>query len=246
MQPSARDLALFEERLVFLANQREGLQRYADRIEVIADRPELATVYPLADIALDPRWSSVTVLPWAGLQWDARLTEAGFRRAERMAFLERPVELPIAARALPGVTIEVVTDTAGADEFAAIQAECFPLPSEPDAQKRTLYFRTRVLRAIERGHSIYLLLRIGGVAQAITMVQIAGTVAGIYLVGTRAAARGQGLATILLREAQRRALEAGCDVLKLQANADGPAYGIYTRSGFVERFQAAVWRKQPA
>jgi GNAT superfamily N-acetyltransferase len=245
MQPSTRDLALFEERLDFLASQREALHRHADRIEVLAERPELATVIPLTEIAFDPAWSSVTLLPWVALDWDARLAQAGFVRAERMAFLERPIEQSIEVREVPGLSIEQVTGVHGADLFAAIQAECFPIPSEPDPQRQLAYFRNRILRALDHPGAIYLIARVDGEARAITLVQISGAVAGVYLVGTRTSARGQGLATLLLREAQRRAMEAGCSMLKLQANADGGAYRIYTKSGFVERFRTMIWRKQP-
>ncbi|WP_420243833.1 GNAT family N-acetyltransferase [Roseiterribacter gracilis] len=245
MQPSLRDLALFEERLAFLAGQREALHRHPDRIEIVADRPELATVIPLADIGLNPGWSSVTLLPWVALNWDDDLRAAGFERTERMAFMERPIEQTIAVRDVPDLTIERVADEAGADAFATIQAECFPIPSEPDPARRLLYFRTRVLRAMNQQGAIYLLARVDGEVRAITMVQIAAGVAGVYLVGTKASARGQGLATVLLREAQRLAADAGCSALKLQANADGAAYGIYTRAGFVERFQTTIWRKRP-
>ncbi|MDB5367733.1 MAG: hypothetical protein JWM77_3660, partial [Rhodospirillales bacterium] len=97
-RPSPRDLALLEDRLTFLASQREALHRHADRIEVIAELPELATVIPLTEIALDPSWPSVTLLPWITGDWDEKLTAAGYERSERMAFLERPVDQPIEVR----------------------------------------------------------------------------------------------------------------------------------------------------
>ncbi|MDB5367986.1 MAG: hypothetical protein JWM77_3913, partial [Rhodospirillales bacterium] len=139
--------------------------------------------------------------------------------------------------------IEQVADLRAADEFADAQAECFTPADEPQPERWHDDFRARARRGLADPGLIYLVARIGGEVRAITVVQISGDVAGLYLVGTRAKARGQGLATLLLREAQLRAVAAGCSVLKLQANADAPAYGIYTKCGFIERFRAAIWRK---
>jgi ribosomal protein S18 acetylase RimI-like enzyme len=246
MEPSPRDLALFEARLAFLAGQRTALCRHADRIEVVAELPALATVIPLAETALDPSWPSVTLLPWVRLDWDEKLKANGYVRSQRMAFLERPVEPPIEVRPLEAVVIEQVADLAAADEFAELQTECFMPEHEPRPEQWRDDFRARARRGLADSGLIYLVARSGGAVCGITMMQISRPDAGLYLVGTRAGMRGRGLATKLLREAQNRAVAAGCSTLQLQADTDGGAYGMYIRCGFADRFETVIWRKQRA
>ena len=68
-----------------------------------------------------------------------------------------------------------------------------------------------------------------------------GATAGIYAVGTMRSYRRGGISSAMISRAIRDALAAGCDVIGLSTDADGPAERLYQRLGFVRAFESQLW-----
>jgi ribosomal protein S18 acetylase RimI-like enzyme len=65
---------------------------------------------------------------------------------------------------------------------------------------------------------------------------------GIYMVATRAEARGRGLATALMRQAVLDARERGLETTSLQATAMGEP--IYARLGYRDLGAIKMWERR--
>ena len=84
----------------------------------------------------------------------------------------------------------------------------------------------------------------GGLAAQSDLV-IRGATAELDAVSTLAAYRGRGYGDALVAAAQRRAHEAGVDLLVLQADSDDWPRGWYARRGFVEVSASATMMRVP-
>jgi predicted GNAT family acetyltransferase len=100
-----------------------------------------------------------------------------------------------------------------------------------------------VMAGMEQIAHIYL-ARVDGETAACVVAYHSGGDAGIYNVGTRAAARGRGLATGLMRQAALDAREAGCETTSLQATAMGRP--VYKRLGYRELGVIEMWERRRA
>lgn len=79
----------------------------------------------------------------------------------------------------------------------------------------------------------YLAIRDGGVVTAAAVLRLDGATAGLDAVGTDPAHRGRGHGDALVTEALTFAAAAGCDVIGLDAVADGWPRHWYARRGFL-------------
>ncbi|MFL6246192.1 MAG: GNAT family N-acetyltransferase [Thermoanaerobaculia bacterium] len=78
---------------------------------------------------------------------------------------------------------------------------------------------------------------------ATTSLLLDGTLAGIYMVGTLAHARGRGIGAAVTREAMRFARDRGATQAALQSSELG--YGVYRGLGFVEYCNLRLYDWRP-
>jgi GNAT superfamily N-acetyltransferase len=120
----------------------------------------------------------------------------------------------------------------GVEEMCVVLGEAFGWEVEPAIE---------VMTGLEQISHVYI-ARVDGEAVATVVAYHHGGDAGIYNVGTRAAARGKGLATGLMRQAARDAREAGCQTTSLQATAMGRP--VYQRLGYRDLGVIEMWEKR--
>ena len=92
----------------------------------------------------------------------------------------------------------------------------------------------RIATAVGVAEPVFLAVRDGGEVVARADLLVRGGVAQVEEVVTEPAARGRGHASALVREAVRRALEAGAGLVVLVADADDWPAGLYRRLGFAD------------
>ena len=131
--------------------------------------------------------------------------------------------LPEAPQPPEGLTISTVADEQGLEGLIDVSAEAFGMPVEGMAQLLTMRFIE------DPGWQSYL-GSIDGQPVAAAMLQLDGTIAGVYFVGTRAAYRRRGLGEAMTWHAVREGAKAGCTVAALQASEMGRP--VYERMGF--------------
>jgi GNAT superfamily N-acetyltransferase len=120
----------------------------------------------------------------------------------------------------------------GVGEMCVILEEAFGWEREPTEE---------VMTGLEQIGHVYV-ARVDGEPAACVAAFDAGGDCGIYNVGTRAAARGRGLATGLMRQAALDARERGCDSTSLQATAMGRP--IYRRLGYRDLGVIEMWERR--
>jgi hypothetical protein len=191
-----------------------------------------------------PRQRGFSIIARAHVDADlqAACAEAGlatFGAAPGMV-LER--RLPDAAPPA-GVTLRRVETQADATAFAAVMDEAYQSLGMPPGVASVQVGR---LAALAAPHIVTLLAELDGVPAAGAMTIVTHGVAGVYWVGTIAAARGRGLAELCTRAAGNAGFDRGARIAALQASPMGEP--IYRRMGYVEltRYPTLVHFEPPA
>lgn len=152
------------------------------------------------------------------------LREAAYRREDELLLWHPPGEgLPV-----PGV-VEL-----DADERVAASVEGWA-QDQPDWPREVVQqLGERVLTLLGVVDATFLGVRESGRVVARTDLFVRDGLAQVEEVVTEAASRNRGLASALVREAVRRAGEAGVDAVFLVADADDWPAGLYRRLGFAD------------
>jgi GNAT superfamily N-acetyltransferase len=160
---------------------------------------------------------------------------AGAGEAPGMALTER---LPV--RPLPnGVSVRQVASASDAQTFVDVQAESYETMLLPVTVTRKLLGQPqRWLSSYCTAHVLYAEER----AQAGGLLLYSHGIAGLYWVGTRPDARGQGYADALTRVLSECAFAHGARAVILQASAQGEP--VYRRIGYRE-FTRYPWFLAP-
>lgn len=138
------------------------------------------------------------------------------------------VEAPLAGPSeLPGIVVERIRDVRHQADAVAVSAEAYEALKLPAAETR-LYFSKpdALLDPAVEGFVAYR----NGVPLATAFALINGEAAGVYWVGTVAAARGAGLGELCTRLATNAGFARGARVVTLQASPFGEP--IYRRMGY--------------
>lgn len=142
----------------------------------------------------------------------------------------------------PGVVLRRVATAADAAAFAAVMDEAYQSLGMPPGVAAVQVGR---LQALAAPHIVTLLAELKGAPVAGAMTIVTHGVAGVYWVGTIAAARGRGLAELCTRAAGNAGFDLGARVASLQASPMGEP--IYRRMGYVEvtRYPTMVQLEPP-
>jgi ribosomal protein S18 acetylase RimI-like enzyme len=135
------------------------------------------------------------------------------------------------ADAIPpaGIELRLVTTAAEVADFAAVNAAAYATYGMPADVAPAVLGRPAVTIA---PHIRSFVAYKNGRALAAAMVILSHGIAGVYWVGTRPEARGQGLAELCTRAATNAGLDLGGRLVTLQASVMGEP--IYRRMGYVE------------
>lgn len=191
-----------------------------------------------------PRRRGFSVIARAHLDADlqAACADAGllaFGAAPGMVLDRRLPDVPPP----PGVTLRRVATTADAAAFAAVMDEAYQSLGMPAGVAAIQLGR---LTALAAPHIVTVLAELEGAPAAGAMTIVTHGVAGVYWVGTIAAARGRGLAEVCTRAAGNAGFDLGGRIAALQASPMGEP--IYRRMGYVEvtRYPTLVQVEPPA
>ncbi|MDX2167636.1 MAG: GNAT family N-acetyltransferase [Deltaproteobacteria bacterium] len=143
----------------------------------------------------------------------------------------------------PGVTLRAVASADDAVAFAAVMDEAYQSLGMPAGVAAAQVGR---LAALAAPHIVAVLARLDGAPVAGAMTIVTHGVAGVYWVGTRAAARGRGLAELCTRAAGNACFDRGARIAALQASPMGEP--VYRRMGYreVTRYPTLVQFEPPA
>ena len=139
-----------------------------------------------------------------------------------------------AAQALPtaGVTVRAAQDDEDVAAMSRALADAFSMPAESIA--RALPLRLYDSPAIDT----CVAERDGEVLSSVTVTRH-GNVVGVWAMGTKAAAQGQGIGRALLSTVMASEREAGAEAFYLGATPAGRP--LYERLGYRTVFSAEVW-----
>ena len=93
---------------------------------------------------------------------------------------------------------------------------------------------------LEPGHSFYI-GELAGEPVGTVQLLVDGATAGIYGVATLKAHRQRGVCTALMATAIADARAAGCDVIGLRTEMEGPVRKLYASLGFEEAHTSSLW-----
>ena len=143
----------------------------------------------------------------------------------------------------PGVVLRRVATAADAGAYAAVMDEAYQSLGMPSGVAAVQVGR---LQALAAPHIVTVLAELDGAPAAGAMTIVTHGVAGVYWVGTVAAARGRGLAELCTRAAGNAGFDLGARIAALQASPMGEP--IYRRMGYVEvtRYPTLVHVEPPA
>ena len=181
--------------------------------------------------------STIWLYPWAGDEWPKRLEALGYKRAERLSYMEMAEPKP----ALKGDgDIRVVDSEEQALTFAGIQDRGFIGPDSPNADWWRAQFRRVAAANFDRPDQTFYIYSESepmGVLLSVTT----GSTTGIYAVATDPQFRNRGASSALLA---RCCADAAGRRIVLQVAAGSYAERFYSRLGFVELYSMQVWRRQ--
>jgi hypothetical protein len=129
-------------------------------------------------------------------------------------------------------TIRRVTDVDGVREFAEMSSQAYATIGMPPDD--TVAAFSDAARALEP-HLCAVLAHVDGVPVSGAMANLSHGIAGVYWVGTVAAARGRRLADVCTRAVTNWAFDRGAQAVSLQASKQGEP--IYRAMGYEERFR---------
>jgi hypothetical protein len=129
-------------------------------------------------------------------------------------------------------TIRRVTDTDGVRDFAEMSSQAYATIGMPPND--TVAAFSDAARALEP-HLCAVLAYVDGLPVSGAMANLSHGIAGVYWVGTVAAARGRRLADVCTRAVTNWAFDRGAQAVSLQASSQGEP--IYHAMGYEERFR---------
>ena len=236
--------AAFDNHLAFLGKHRGRLVADGSGWTLHGASPALSCWTPSPGlIDVPPDCAAVRLGPWCGPDWEDRLTAAGFRPAERLAYMELD-RLGSEPRTAADVAIDVARTDAALREFAAVQAAGFATgDAEVDGWWTPFFTEIALANGLDADQSFYV-ARVGGHAAATTLVLRGAGVAGIYAVATRPEYRCRGLAHALLARACTDAATGHrLERVILQAMAGSYPERYYAKLGFRQTYALTVWRR---
>lgn len=134
-----------------------------------------------------------------------------------------------------GIEVRVVTDAAGARDFARVSARSYSTMGLPEEVSLAIF---ALCERILRPHMVSVVAYLAGVPVAAAMTILSHGIAGVYWVGTVEEARGNGLCDVCTRTVSNAAFDRGAALVVLQASAQGEP--IYRRMGYRE-FTRYAW-----
>ena len=236
--------AAFGNHLAFLGKHRGRLLADAGGWTLHGASPALSCWTPGPGHVDIPReCTTVRLGPWCGTDWDDRLTGAGFRPGERLAYMELDY-LGTEPRTASDVEIDVARTDTSLRHFAAVQAAGFATgDAEIDGWWTPFFAEVALANGLDADQSFYL-ARVDGHAAATTLVVRAAGVAGIYAVAARPEFRCRGLAHALLARACTDAATGHrLERVILQAMAGSYPERYYAKLGFRQAYALTVWRR---
>lgn len=234
---------LFLNHLAFMASHRGAVRLSRRDYFVEGTAPGFTTFVPgMPETEIPEGCAAVRLAPWSGQSWATRLEAGGFQRAEALAYMELADPFKdLVVNASTKVT--VVSDVAGADNFAAIQSGGFAT-GDPEVDEWWASYFVEQARAnyIDPAQRFYLGWDEGRPVTSTLVVRAHG-VSGIYAVATLPAQRKRGLSAAVLDRARIDALAHGHSRVILQAMVESYAALYYAKLGFVTRYVSQVWRR---
>lgn len=241
------EFAAFGNHLVFLARHRGRMRMDRSGVYIDGAVASLSSYTPWPESSTLPcSLPAVRLAPWSPCDWPARLREAGYGPAERLAYMQSTGSHGRGEES-PEVSIEAARSASALREFAAVQAEGFATGVAEVDGWWAPFFAEQAARNGGDAEQTFYLARVGGTAAATTLVLRAQGVAGIYAVATRPAYRRRGLARALLDRARTDAMaQYGIDRVILQAVSGSYPEAYYAKLGFRCTHELAVWRTPAA
>ena len=129
-------------------------------------------------------------------------------------------------------TIRRVTDVDGVRDFAKMSSQAYATIGMPPEATAAAF--SDAARALEP-HLCAVLAYVDGVPVSGAMANLSHGIAGVYWVGTVAAARGRRLADVCTRAVTNWAFDRGAQAVSLQASSQGEP--IYRAMGYDEHFR---------
>ena len=186
--------------------------------------PDLAAAYDEAGVLAWTVWT-----PAEHTEARAALAAAGHVLDATPQAMAAPLAEIDVADGAAGLDWERAT---GVDDMCQVLEEAFGWERGPTVE---------VMAGLEQIGHVYV-AHLDGAPVACVAAFDAGGDCGIYNVGTRAVARGRGLATGLMRQAALDARARGCETTSLQATAMGRP--IYRRLGYRDLGVIEMWERR--
>jgi GNAT superfamily N-acetyltransferase len=197
---------------------------YRDAAVLAAALDELAAAYDEAGVLAWTVWT-----PESDAAARSALEAAGHGLDAHPQAMAAPLEEIDLAHAAGGVDWERADEV---DRMCDILEEALGWERGPAAE---------IFRTLPQVGHVYLARLDGTPATCVASIDAGGD-CGIYNVGTRAAARGHGLATALMRQALIEAIERGMQTTSLQATPMGRP--LYRRLGYRELGVIEMWERR--
>lgn len=157
---------------------------------------------------------------------EAAALAAGFREVSTSPWMVLETPIPEDG-ASSGLEIREVKDEAGVLDARNINREAYAALEMPSSEVDAVYGTPR--RVLSPSCKTYVGYENGKPVSTAMLLMTHG-VAGVYWVGTVAAARGKGYAAAMTRAVSNRGFESGARVVTLQASVMGES--IYKRLGY--------------
>jgi ribosomal protein S18 acetylase RimI-like enzyme len=129
----------------------------------------------------------------------------------------------------PGVEVRMVTDRAGVEDYADVNAAAYVTLGAPADANRS-HFEGPAALAAPHVHAA--LAYLDGEAVGAALILLSHGIAGVYWVGCREHARGRGIAEAVTRHVTNLGFDLGAANVQLQASHMGEP--IYRRMGYEE------------
>jgi ribosomal protein S18 acetylase RimI-like enzyme len=243
--PRLLDLNLLESIREFARWQEGALCLEEDGILLVSGGSESPLGYANCVARVDPETPAELVLDrardffgdqergftlWSRPQTDEELERAALARGLRQV-VESPwmvLSSPFEEMSMPSEARLVhVKDEAGIADAAAVNRDAYQTLAFSAEEVDAIYGRPR--RALEPHVAVFVAYRGDEPVSTAMSLHTAG-VSGVYWVGTRESARGQGYGEVCTRAAANAGFAAGAQVVTLQATRMGES--LYRRLGF--------------
>ncbi|WP_375462992.1 GNAT family N-acetyltransferase [uncultured Methylobacterium sp.] len=143
-------------------------------------------------------------------------------------------------------SLDIGTDPAPGSAFLSVCGDLFADPAINAVAQAVFVPTLRGARAVEGVAARHLTLSEADEPVACASVYVAGDLAGLYNVGTRASRQGRGWGTAVTRAAIAAAAEAGARTIVLQCVAGGTVERLYAGMGFAVVAEPVILVFSPA